>query len=525
MKQTTMNSRAIRHSLVFGFAATMVRIPAQEVFSSTYEVGYNNISWVRGVPTSGGGFMISARPTDSEPGSFAASLLMVDSLGDEPTMVRYEHGGSDLISCMERLSGGDVMIGSLTRDQFGTEGMDDIMVRRLTSDGSVVWAKAFMVEGAFGSSLYDIVQPAPDVLIGAGQFQDSLQNGHPMLFRMSGEGEIEWVREIVPEQGSMQVRSLSVDPSGGVVATLVYAVEQGLATMVMMHVDEEGGVSWAHQYGSVGHNEPSMAVPDPAGGWVVLGRFGDGGSPSGAVIRTDDLGVPSSMVKWGYRTETGHAFFDGSLLLLSQYEEGSAIIRLNADLTIPWWTTVNASPWGEMIPFDEATRFAYVSSEIFADVTINTLTAECQACNTSPSPFPIVEATWVEHGSIEPYGSPLSMASVDLEMFPVVIPTTRSMICSDGTGIAAASKGGAPDIECRFDPCEHSLVVQGLPNEVAGMVLFNMRGEQVAVSVTTDISVSAATARLRLPSQLSPGVYSAMDPRTRAACRFVALPR
>ena len=520
-----MSNRAVRHILLFACAATLERLSAQEVFSSTYEVGYNNIAWVRGVPMSDGGFMISARPTDSTPGSFAASILMVDSLGDEPTMIRYEHGGSDLISCMERIPGGDVIVGSLTRSHFGTEGMDDIMVRRLTSDGSVVWAKAFMVEGALGSSLYDIVQPAPGVLIGAGQFLDSLEHGHPMLFRMSQEGAIEWVREIVPEMGSMQVRSLSVDPSGGVVATVVNAVEQGMAAMVLMHVDQEGGISWAHQYGSVGHNEPSIAMSDPAGGWVVLGRFGDGGSPSGAIIRTDAFGVPASMAKWGYRTETGHAFFDGSLLLLSQYEEGSAIIRLNADLTIPWWTTVNATPWGEMIPFDEATRFAYVSSEIFADVTINTLTAECQACNTSPSPFPIVEATWVEHGSIEAYGSPRTMASVDLDMLPTVIPTTRSMVCSEGVAIPDLPSSGTPDIECRFDPFEHSLVVQGLPNEVAGMVLFNMRGEQVAVSVTTDISFSSTAARFRLPAELSRGVYSAMDPRTRAACRFVALPR
>ena len=520
-----MNNRIVGYILLFACAGTLERLSAQEVFSSTYEVGYNNIAWVRGVPTSDGGFMISARPTDGAPGSFAASILMVDSLGDEPTLIRYEHGGSDLISCMERISGGDVIAGSLTRSHFGTEGMDDIMVRRLASDGSVVWAKAFMVEGAFGSSLYDIVQPAPGVLIGAGQFLDSLEQGHPMLFRMTEDGTIEWVREIVPEMGSMQVRSLSVDPSGGVVATLVNAVEQGMATMVLMHVDQQGGVSWAHQYGSVGHNEPSIAMSDPAGGWVVLGRFGDGGSPSGSIIRTDAFGEPASMAKWGYGTVAGHAFFDGSLLLLSQYEEGSAIIRMNADLTIPWWTTVNATPWGEMIPFGEATRFAYLSSEIFADVTINTLTAECQACNTSPSPFPIVEATWVEHGSIEPYGLPMSMANVDLDMFPVVIQTTRSPVCSEGVGIAAASKGGTPVVECRFDPFHHSLVVQGLPNEVAGMVLFNMRGEQVAVSMTTDISFSAPAARFHLTAELSPGIYSAIDARTRAACRFVALPR
>ncbi len=501
------------------------RLSAQEVFSSTYEVGYNNIGWVRGVPTAGGGFMISARPTASTPESFAASILTVDSLGDEPTLVRYEHGGSDLISCMARLPGGDVIVGSLTRGHFGIDGMDDIMVRRLTSDGSVVWAKAFAVESAFGSSLYDIVQPAQGVLIGAGQVQDSLGYGHLMLFRMVEDGAIEWVREIAPELGSMQLRSLSVDPSGGVVATVVNAVEQGMATMVLMHIDEEGGISWAHRYGSVGYNEPSIAMTDPAGGWVVLGRFGDGGSPSGAIIRTDVFGVPSSMAKWGYGTVAGHAFFDGSLLLLSQYEEGSAIIRLNADLTIPWWTTVNATPWGEMIPFDEGTRFAYVSSEIFADVTINTLTAECQACNTSPSPFPVVEETWVEHGYIEPYGYPRTMASVDVDMVPVVIPTTRSMVCSEGVGISDRPRAGTPDVECHFDAFEHSLVVQGLPNGVTQMVLFDMRGEQVAVSSTTDISFGASVARFLLPGQLSSGVYSAIDPRTRAACRFVALPR
>ncbi len=519
-----MSNRAICTILVFASAGTMMRLSAQGVFSATYEVGYNNISWVRGVPTAGGGFMVSARPTGDTPNSFAASILTVDSLGHEPTIVRYEHGGSDLVTCMVRLSGGDVIVGSSTSGHFGSLFSDDIMIRRLAPDGAVVWAKVFTVDGSFGSSLQEIIQPAPGTLSGCGWFADSLEHQHAMVFRMADDGTVAWVREIVPGSGSLQLRSLSVDPSGGVVATGWYAMEQGASNMVLMHIDPAGGISWAHQYGSVDHNEPSIAVADPAGGWVLLGRFGGTGSPSGAIIRTDDLGEPSSMARWGYRTVAGHAFVDGSLLLMSEHYEDCAFIRLNADLTIPWWTTVNATSWGELIAFDEDTRFAYVSSELFDDVTINTLTADCEACNTSPSSYPVVEDTWVEHGPIEAYGSVRMMTSADIAMLPVVLPTTRSMVCSQGVGITDVPRTGTRGIECRFDPSEHALIVQGLQNGTAQVALFDMRGEQVGVYSTTHVALGASSARFRLPDELSSGVYSAIVLRTGDACRFVDLP-
>ncbi len=500
------------------------KLCAQGVFSATYEVGYNNISWVRGVPTADGGFLISARPTGDSLSSFAASILTVDSLGDEPTIVRYEHGGSDLITCMERMSSGDLIVGSSTSGHFGTSGMEDMMFRRLGPDGAVVWAKVFAVDGAMESSVRDIVQPLPGTLIACGWFVDTLEHGHAMLFRMSQDGGVEWVREIIPEVGSLQLRSLSVDPSGGVVALGSYAIQPGASNMLLMHVDLSGDITWAHQYGSIDHNEPSIAIVDPTGGWVLLGRFGGPDSPGGAIIRTDDLGDPTSMMRWGSRIVAGHAFVDGSLLLMSELSQDCAFVRLYADLTIPWWTTVHATSWGELIPFDEGTRFAYVSSELFDDVTINTLTSECEACNTSPPSFPIVEETWVDHGYLEVYASPKSMASADIGMQATPLPTTRSMVCSQGVGIRDAQRNGTLGIECQYDRNEHTLVVHGLPNESKQVVLFDMRGEQVGCFSTNHVDFSSSSAHFRIPEQLCSGVYSARDPLTGNACRFMALP-
>lgn len=501
-------------------------VQAQVVYGAHYDVGYNNVSWVRGVADGNGGLVISARPIGDSVNLFASSILHTDNLGEVASLICYNDGGSDLITCMERANNGDVVTGSLTSGHFDQPEATDIMLRRIKPDGTVAWAKAYAVVGQYHTDLYDIVQTPSGSFIGLGSFSQDGGDAKPLLFGFTGAGEVLWSNGLHTANGSLQSLSLTLDPAGGVIATGRFADTPNSTKMLVIRADTTGVINWSHWYGSTGFNEASTVLIRPGGGLAILGSLQGANGAEGAVVRTGPDGMPISMFGWGSHIQNGHVFNDGSVMVLcGGYDAGTAIARIDTNNTIQWSTLLSATPWGDLVPFVGGTRFAYISSEMFSDVTVNTFTDQCETCNADPVPFTVVTTTWAADGSPDVYALPVNMASTDLFMVPTPVNANMSPECMLVVGVQQHVKPDMAALKCAFTPSNNELSLEGAMLSGRSIVVSDMLGRLLFPNVAVVVQPNERSIRTPLPVYLVPGYYLAKVLPGDAVCVFVVPPQ
>lgn len=498
---------------------------AQVVFGNHYDVGFNSVSWVRGVATANGGLMVSARPMGDSTNGHAGSILTTDNEGNVVSLLRYQYGGSDMITCMERTSDGGVMVGA---DGSGESGL---LIRKLQMDGDVDWAKAYAVDGTDHSNLYDLVQVAPDIFVGMGS--SCLVSGacQSLLFKFTAQGDVVWARGYSGPPGTaLHFTSLTADLIGGVIVTGSYVDIPTESKMLVMHADMEGNINWSRWYSDAGNNEGATTLLRPDGGLAVLGGSSGNGEYQGVVIRTGPDGAPISSINWGMDVKAGHCFSDGSMMLMSPaLDAHTAFARIDTENNILWSTQVSATSWGELVPielpmlepWEDEARFAYVSSEMFSDVTINTFTAQCEACSSEPVPFTEVTERWPENGSVDLYAIPVTMTSTYLAMTPVMLDAVMAPQCMLNVGVDEHRQAEETAVQCGYDPVGHALSLTGLSSKIVSITVTDMLGRQwpslgQGVLTTHDRSV-----RVQLPEDLAPGCYVATAGAELAGCAFI----
>ena len=504
--------KAHLHHLALALLAIIIDSPgqAQTIFGTEYPVGLNAVSWVRGVGLAAGGLMVSARPMDSTASSGASSILTTDEVGAVVTLLQYEHGSSDMITCMERMSSGDIIVGSSSRDHFAPS--SDMLIKRLDLQGNVIWCKA-MRPFVAPSDLFDLVEPIPGVLIGLGYVENGM--GQPLVFRFDDMGNVAWSRQLVPSVGRMKCMYIAADPAGGVIVSGGYVDTLNESKMVVIHLDMDGNVDWAHSYGTGNDNEVLSTLVDPNGGLAIVGRFGIIGSPgnlqnSGGVIRTDASGAPYSMFRWGVEPKGGHCFADGSLLLyvgVPVWKTG--FIRIDATNTIQWSAILEATTWGEVVPLYGSSRFAYVSSKIYSDITINTLTDQLQACDGDTVFNTSIVPTWENHAPLAVSAVPMPLNSVDVPITIVPLNTSIVVQCEEFVGVPEQGKPVVPKLECSQVGAEHVLSISGLYPSAPSIFLSDILGRRWPVQRSEITLDRSKNVQLELPYDLAPGIYVA----------------
>lgn len=505
--------KAHLHHLAVALLAIIISDPcqAQNIFGKEYPVGLNSISWVRGVGLSTGGLMVSARPTEVTANTLASSILTTNELGDVVSFSRYEHEYSDMITCMERMSNEDIIVGSASRDHFVPD--TDMLIKRLDPEGNVVWCKAMR---PFGSpcSLFDVVEPIPGVLIGLGYVENGI--GEPLVFRFDDMGNVAWSRQLVPTGGRMKSSSIAADPAGGVIVSGGYVDTLNDSKMVAVHVDMNGNVDWAHWYGTGNYSEGEATLIDPNGGLAIVGRLGiTGGNSgglhySGGVVRTNASGVPYSMLRWGSEVKAGHCFTDGSLLLYSAVPSGSIeFIRMDTLNTIQWSLLLEATSWGEVVPLYGSSRFAYASSKLVSDITITTLTEQLQACDGNALTNSPVASTWESHAPLLVTAVPMPLNSVDVPITVVPLNTSMVVQCEEFVGVPEQEKPVVPKLTCGQVGAERMLSITGLDPNSSPLFVNDMLGRRCPIQ-RSDINLDRSTpVQLDLPHDMAPGIYVA----------------
>lgn len=400
---------------------------SQVVFSSSYGVGFNNISFVRGVVMPSGDFLISARPTDTSLVSYSSSILRIDSLGDVLSGTRYEHQGSDMVSSMTMASDGHVYV---TAAGSNPVPVSMGFIRKLDADGIPVWSKGFMFDGSGESPIYDLAVLSNGSLAILG-LHDTLG---VILGGLDSSGSPLWTnRPHIPLEG-LTALTLTSRPTGGFYLVGRHSVSQSLHTMFLAFFNNLGELQWAKDFGISDFSEALRCKWDPFGGLVLVGRGGTNGDMLGLVVRTDADGNLVSAFRWGQDIIDAHPFADGSLLLVSSHFSNCVAARISATLQVQWSNALEAGIWGELIPFDEGQRFAYVSSQLFSDVTVHTLSDECETCSPSPGPFDTAYAVTAAENWLVMDQDSFSVTSIDVPIVlnPVLIEPTS--ICSTQLG-------------------------------------------------------------------------------------------
>lgn len=494
---------------------------AQTVFDAHYAVGYNNIGWVRGVGTPTGGLMVSARPLGDSIPHFESAVLTTDLAGNVMSLLRYEHGGSDQISCMARSTDGKVAMGSLTRGHFGLPDAADILVRMVLADGDLGWAKAYAVDGQYNADLYDLVESAPGIFTGIGSISQADGAASPLVFQFSGNSDIIWASGLSTTVGALQFLRLTVDPAGGVIASGQYADEPDGSKMAIVHLDGEGGLDWAHWYGTSGYGHATSTVVRPTGGFAVIGSMGGLDTLDGAVVRINADGTPTSMFAWGSEGQDGQCFNDGSIMVVCDGGAGgTAIARIDTGNVILWSTLLGAAPSGELVPVGGNGQFAYVSSEMFSDVTINTITEQCEGCNDDPVPYTTVTEIWADNGPLEVSIEPLTMSSMDIPMTTVPLSTIMAPQCILNVGVGAMAWPGPSQLICAYGVADHGLSLAP-PPPTGTLVVSDILGRQWRYEQHMYQGTAGGATRVVLPQDLAPGAYMARCLPGTAACKFI----
>lgn len=163
---------------------------------------------------------------------------------------------------------------------------------------------------------------------------DSEATGDGLLLRVNTAGDVVWRRQLGGDGWDL-LWSVLPDPAGGyVVAGFTGSSGAGSFDGWLLHVGEDGGVSWEHTYGGAGEDRLTALQPTPDG-WIAAGQTDRGGANGidAWVLRVDREGRELSSWTLG-GSETDRAFnlqstLDGGCVVV-----GMVGIRPEADLLV-----------------------------------------------------------------------------------------------------------------------------------------------------------------------------------------------
>lgn len=492
---------------------------AQSVFATSYPLTYNNSIWVRGSTDAFGGFVVSLRSTDTYPASFASSLLFTDDEGEVVSLTRYEHGASDLISGVVRSSDGSIYTSGLIREQLGQ--FEAAYLRHHAPNGALDWARAYGIVDADEAQAYHLARAtngdlycAGSVSFGAGAF--------PMIFKTDANGSVLWARQLSADSVAWQFLNILSVSDGGVLLTgRMSTIGSTGPRMALVRMDQDGDLVWARWFDAGLHSELNSALEAPSGGFIAFGRVVHADSWNGVVVNVDEEGTVTSNLTWGINIKQGVVLLDGSLMLTGAHEDKTVCARLVGG-EVAWSTMLNSISEGVLVPFDEGTRFAYLSSELLGDVTIHTLTDECEACDSVPVPWEDVGELEITSGSFLPPITAVELVSAVVPITEVPMALVTQRICDLNADMIAESPMSA--VRC-FPAAGGTELRVEAPEPFEYAVVVDATGRLLPTGLVTTRTNDGTWTGV-IPFTASSGVYvvQLLGPGGSAACRFVPIP-
>lgn len=215
------------------------------------------------------------------------------------------------------LAGGTIGCGSGSTCPV-TSGLTCGFVEKLTSTGTVSWARAYAV-GVDGTIFNGIRQTSDGGYVAVGVATDANNETGGLAVKLDANGNLVWESTFGPSS-TFQADFQSVTPAaGGYVATGRLAAGDGRFSLAVVKFDVNGNLVWQHAYNTVANGSPSASTQPFAiigtsdGGYAVTGAWNSTSGPgtccSGSLLlKLDSLGA----LQWQQAYEGGvYCFFNG----------------------------------------------------------------------------------------------------------------------------------------------------------------------------------------------------------------------
>ncbi len=222
------------------------------------------------------------------------SLLIVQTPGVKANDLNYwarSYGGSgtDVLKDVKVLPNGSIIAVGYT-NSTGVGGKD-VLVMKLTSNGSVVWAKTY---GGTKDDEATAVALAPngDIIVVGYTYSFGAGDGDVWVLRLDADGNVKWQKTYGGKYRD-EANAVALAPNGDIiVAGWTDSFRAGYADAWVLRLDSEGNVKWQKAYGGSYYDGAYAVALAPNGDIIVAGwtlSFGAGGS-NVWVLRLDENG-------------------------------------------------------------------------------------------------------------------------------------------------------------------------------------------------------------------------------------------
>jgi len=225
-----------------------------------------------------------------------------------------------------------VVVGSTKSSSVdGYQGDSDILVAKFSADGNLIWAKA--IGSRYTDYGYAVLTDGNDIYVGGMAYKGGSQYryGSAVLAKMSGDGELQWMKAYYPQQGFEYFYDMALDGDTIVAVGMAapnwsaYKAQIGVITLT-----KDGDVQAVKNFGSDGavwDEGYSVAVADD--GYIVGGYVGNGpkgGSDIFVMKLSKDLGTKQWETYIGGKNKEGtNYYYDYSRRPLAVYVLGGSI--------------------------------------------------------------------------------------------------------------------------------------------------------------------------------------------------------
>ncbi|MEO0248734.1 MAG: hypothetical protein ABIN58_04180, partial [candidate division WOR-3 bacterium] len=264
-------------------------------WAKTYEgTSYDYVESI--VPTQDGGYIVSGATESFGAGFTDFLVLKLKSDGNlswAKTFGGTEDDGD--ASIIQTQDGGYLVVGMTM--SFGA-GLTDILVLKLSSDGSLSWAKTF--GGKSRDEPYSITQAQDGGYVIAGLTMSSgAGNADYLLLKLSSDGSLSWAKTF-GGTGNDGAESITQTQDGGyVVAGRTQSFGAGNDDLLILKINSSGSLSWARTYGGKSYDYANSIIQTQDGGYAVAGiseSFG-AGMADFLILKIDQNGNYSGCVQ------------------------------------------------------------------------------------------------------------------------------------------------------------------------------------------------------------------------------------
>ncbi len=223
------------------------------------------------IVTSDGGFVLAGRTMSFGAGSGDALVLKLSSTGALEWARTYGGSGYDFAWCITQTSDGGYALTGTTASS-GAGGYD-IFAMKISSDGSLGWAKTF--GGSNNETGYGIIQTSDGGYALCGYSFSFAPGGNTdlIIIKTDASGNVQWAKTF-GGNGLEDAWGLVEANDGGIVIcgeTGSSGYGAGGVDFMVIKLNSDGSTSWIRTYGGGGSDEARYIKKTADGGFIITG--------------------------------------------------------------------------------------------------------------------------------------------------------------------------------------------------------------------------------------------------------------